>query len=102
MNAFRRRPGQPEEVYVEVPPGGNAVRSYFDLEVPDDASLADVFAFVDRVAGGPSVASLPITVSAHEMTLTFSCDLALAPAWREELRDLARYLSLPTPQRVVS
>lgn len=96
VNAFHREVGQPEAVYIEVPPGGNVVRSYLDVEAPAGTSLAELFAFIDEVCRGPSVQSLPMSVSARGFRLTFGCELALSPAWREELKDLSRFLALPT------
>jgi hypothetical protein len=95
VNAFCRTEGQPEAVYIEVPPGGNRVRSYLDVEAPNGAPLAALFAFVDEACRGTRVERLPMSVSAGGFTLTFGCEAALAPAWREELKDLSRYLSLP-------
>lgn len=97
VNAFRHEPGHPEQSFIEVAPGGNTVRSYLDIEAGEATTVAELLAVATKVAGGPSRPSLPVTIDIDGMKLSFGCDLALAPAWREELLDLARYLSQPRP-----
>ncbi len=96
VNAFRRELGGPERQYIEVPPGGNLVRSYLDVEAPDGTPIERVLLFVEAIASGPAVEKLPLTAAESGIRIEFCCEQALAATWRDELRELAVALARPT------
>ena len=102
VNAFRRSASAPpaedavvEAEYIEVSPGGNAVRSYLDIEAPSELSPEDIVRVVNEVAGSPQQLRLPISLERLGLHIHFGCEQSLETSWREELCDLARYLTRP-------
>ena len=95
VNAFRRDRSGLERQYIEVPPGGNLVRSYLDVEAPEETPLERVLSFVEAISSGPAVETLPLNAEESGIRLEFCCEQALAATWRDELRELASALARP-------
>lgn len=103
VNVFRRTASEPpaedavvEAEYIEVPPGGNTVHSYLDVEAPQGMSAEEVARVIDEVAGTGARLELPLRLERDGLSILFGCAVEIEARWRDELRDLARYLARPT------
>lgn len=90
---------------IEVEPGGNRVRSYLDIVVPDQATVPQIDAVLDSFLHVPVPAALPATWRKGSAVARFACDEALAPVWERELGELlelarAAVHSLPSVRAV--
>lgn len=90
---------------IEVEPGGNRVRSYVDVVVPDQATVPQIDAVLDSFLHVPVPSALPATWRKGSAVARFACDEALAPVWRRELGELlelagAAVHSLPSVRAV--
>lgn len=78
---------------VEVPPGGNRVRSYLEVTTPDGTSNGAITAAV--LSGADLLAAsgreLPWQLAHGETRFTFNLELALAEHWLMELKILLGY-----------
>lgn len=73
---------------IEVKPGGNRVRSYLDVIVPDQATVPQVDAALDSFLHVPIPTALPATWRKGAAAARFACDESLAPVWGRELAEL--------------
>jgi hypothetical protein len=79
---------------LEVPPGGNAVRSYVDIFAPDGAGPAEIAAWVQRLRTGPEHGEFPIELREGDLALRFGLVFGLVSTWQRELTDLAARILL--------
>lgn len=73
---------------IEVEPGGNRVRSYLDVVVPDQASLQQVDTILDSFAHMPVPAALPAQWRKGPAAARFACDELLVAVWEREIGEL--------------
>lgn len=90
---------------IEVEPGGNRVRSYLDVVVPDQATVPQIDAVLDSFLHVPVPGALPAVWRKGPAVARFACDEALAPVWARELGELlelagAAVHSLPSVRAV--
>lgn len=102
VNAFRRRATVPpaeearvEARHIEVPMGGNEVLSYLDIAAPDGFSPGDIALALNDLISTTTPKGFPLELEHKGLRIAFGLNLGIEPQWREELRDLARYLSYP-------
>jgi hypothetical protein len=73
---------------ISIPPGGNRVRSYLDVIVPDEIPTQEirnaVVPFIDRSRGRP----LPWARTIGRCTFRFGVEQGLHSSWPEEFRQL--------------
>jgi hypothetical protein len=79
---------------IEVPPGGNAVRSYLDIFAPDGAGPAAIAAWIQRLRTGPERGEFPIELREGDLALRFGLVFGLVSTWQRELTDLAARILL--------
>ena len=104
INAFRRTAAAPpaseaqvEVEHIEVPPGGNDVQSYLDVTAPSSLPVDVILARIDEYAAAAQTPVLPTHVGLQGIQIVFGCKLGLEKRWRDELRELARALTLLPP-----
>jgi hypothetical protein len=83
--------GTPSEYHPpleQIPPGGNAVRSYLDIFAPDDVNPNEVTAAVLQLLTELEPAKLPARHTVGRVQFEFGMDRALAAAWKAEVQHL--------------
>lgn len=79
----------------QVPAGGNYIRSFVDLVVPDE-DYAELYVFAVAAVGNLQPQQFPWQSEDGTIGLRFSVlDPNLFPVWRSELKDLLRFALLP-------
>jgi hypothetical protein len=81
-------PGEPANQNITVPPGGNHVRSYFDVVTPDETPTSEILAAVQQFVVAMRGCPLPWESTIGRCTIRFGIDLGLEHAWVEEFRRL--------------
>lgn len=79
---------------LEVPPGGNEVRSFLDVFAPDGTSPVELARLAASVRGGPDPTSFPAVFTCGSVVFRLGLVFGLVPSWRNELTDLASRLVL--------
>ena len=79
---------------LEVPPGGNAVRSYLDLFAAEGTDSSVFVAWAQEVRMGPDPVSFPVEIRKGDMMLRFGLVHGLVTTWRREFTDLATRILL--------
>jgi hypothetical protein len=92
-------PGVLVEQIINVPPPGNAVRSYLDIIAPDEVFWPEIrpafFAFVSHAQGQP----LPWQGVFGRCSFRVAMDFGLANVWRHEIANLYRAMETVYPDR---
>lgn len=73
----------------QVEPGGNHVRSYLDIFVPESTSAASLLPWFRRLKRATVAPEFPLVDREGAGVLRFNLDLGLVPTWRDEFSDLA-------------
>lgn len=81
-------PGTLQLRMVELDPGGNRVRSYLDVVIPDQATRAQVEAALDVLERAPRPDAVPALIHVGGGAARISMDAGLAPIWQEEVAEL--------------
>ena len=82
-------PGSLVEQSIEVPPGGNRVRSFLDVIAPDHAAWEDIR---KAIRAGLALTKPPMNFTYGACRIRFSLDEELRPKWLEEFRVLHDHL----------
>lgn len=85
-------PGDLQVRLLEVDPGGNPVRSFLDVVVPDQstrAHLETVLAMAERMR---QPEAFPVTLRVANAAIRLHLDTSLVPVWQEELADLTEHV----------
>jgi hypothetical protein len=84
-------PGKLANSRMEVPPPGNRIRSFLEVRTPDVTPSRQVLrAVIDSIDPFQNK-SFPLDVLSGDVSFQFDLDLALAPAWRQELEFLLHH-----------
>ena len=83
-------PGTLERQSISVPPPGNAVRSYLDIAVPDDASWDEIRGGLMDFVGQSQPQRLPWSGTSGRCFFRLGMELGLARQWQRELAVLYR------------
>lgn len=78
----------------EVPPGGNDVRSYLDIFVPEGTSSTEIAGIAAAIRGGPNPSSFPAAFAFGAIVFRLGLVYGLVPSWRHELTDLVSRIML--------
>lgn len=73
---------------LEVPPGGNDVRSYLDLFAPEGTSSSELARVTAVIRSGPDPSSFPAVFEDGPIVIRLGLVFGLVPSWRNELTDL--------------
>lgn len=85
-----QEPGELVHEHIEVPPPGNAVRSYLDIIAPDEITTPQIVEKARRLLDGAEARALPWNVAFGNCLFRFGLEQALLPRWNEELGALLR------------
>ena len=81
-------PGTLQVQMEELPSGGNRIRSFLDLVVPDQATRASIEALLDLFDHRKAPASFPWVLRFGTAAARLHMDMALATVWQEEVEAL--------------
>ncbi len=79
---------------LEVPPGGNEVRSFLDIFAPDGTSPVELARLAAAVRGGADPNLFPATFVFGTVVFRLGLVFGLVPSWRSEVTELATRLVL--------
>ena len=96
-------PGELASAAIEVPAGGNPIRSYLDVVCSDDTPAGKVVEAIRQFQGLWEISSGAVPVRIDRVAIRFACELRLLRDAAAELRELsgraARLVESPVPLR---